>query len=283
MVVPAAHIRRAVLGIGQRQKIGLEQPDDMGGDDDQRDDQRKPWPGRRQSAARVAVEDEEQRVGRRQYDDKIFRPQRAAEGKSEQDPVAEAPALERCVESVAGQRPERQLDHVVIELHRGVLEVMHAVDDQHGDQCSGRSNERPCRRPHRDEGYDHHRLRQRVIGGVGTERPMHDLNEPPRQRRQLVVAELPFAAIGQRLDQIERQVGVEQRRQRGPDHEMQRQERGERRPRRRLDPVDEACPERRPGRRRRLRHLRHRRHELSYGSQRRRPPPSFLCRPRLPL
>ena len=275
MVVPAAHIRGAVLGIGQRQKIGLEQPDDVGRGNDKRDDEREPWPGRCQSAARVAIENEKQRVGRRQHDDEIFRPQRAAEGEAEQQPVAEAAALERGMESVAGQRPERQLDHVVIELHRRVLEVMHAVDDQHGKERAGRADQRPRRRPHRDEGDDHRHLRQRVIGGVGAERPVHDLDQPPRQRRQLVVAELPFAAVGQRLDQVERQVGVEQRRQRGPDHEMQSEERGERRPRRRLDPVDEACPERQPGRRRHFRHLRHRRHELSRRFQRRRPPPCF--------
>ncbi len=175
------------------------------------------------------------------------------------------------MERVAGQRPERQLDHVVIELHRRVLEVMHAVDDQHGNQRAGRSDQRPCRRPHRDEGYDHRRLRQRVIGSVDAERPVHDLDQPPRQRRQLVVAELPFAAVGESLDQVERQVGVEQRRQRGPDHEMQREEGGESGLRRLLDPVDEAGRERQPGRRRHFGHLRHRRHE--HWSQRRRPPP----------
>ena len=74
MVVPAAHIRGAVLGIGQRQKIGLEQPDDVGCGDDKRDDERKPRPGRCQSAARVAVENQKQRVRRRQHDDEIFRP-----------------------------------------------------------------------------------------------------------------------------------------------------------------------------------------------------------------
>jgi hypothetical protein len=94
VIVPAAHIRGAVLGIGQRQKIGLEQPDDMGCGDDKRDDQRKPRPGRRQRAARVPIEQQEQRVGRRQDDDEIFRPQRGSEGEAEQEPVREAPALE---------------------------------------------------------------------------------------------------------------------------------------------------------------------------------------------
>ena len=85
---------------------------------------------------------------------------------------------------------------------------------------------------HGNEGDDHGHLRQRVIGGIGAEHaPVHDLDQPPRQRRQLVVAELPFAAVGQGLDQVERQVGVEQRRKRGPDHEVQGEEGGERGPR----------------------------------------------------
>jgi hypothetical protein len=66
---------------------------------------------------------------------------------------------------------------------------------------------RPRGRPDENERNHHRGLRQSVIGGVGAKRPMHDLDQPPRQWRQLVVAELPFAAIGQGLDQIERQVG----------------------------------------------------------------------------
>src|SRR5665811_258177 len=45
-------------------------------------------------------------------------------------------------------------------------------------------------------------------------------------KRQLVIAELPFAPVNQCLDQVERQIGVEQRRQRGPDRGMQSQEGG---------------------------------------------------------
>ena len=68
----------------------------------------------------------------------------------------------------------------------------------------------------------HHRdLRQQVIGEVVADQPVGDLDQPPGQRRQLVVAELPFAAVDQRLDQVERQIGVEQRRQHGPDRGMQ--------------------------------------------------------------
>ncbi|MEI9805951.1 MAG: hypothetical protein WDN48_18225 [Pseudolabrys sp.] len=56
--------------------------------------------------------------------------------------------------------------------------------------------------------------------------PVGDLDQPPGQRRQLVIAELPFTAINQRFDQIERQIGVKYRRQRGPDRDMQRHKGG---------------------------------------------------------
>ncbi len=204
-------------------------------------------PGRGECAPRVAVEQHEQRIGRRQHDDEIFRPQRAAEGEAEQQPVPEASALERGVKGVAGQRPERQLNDVVIELHRRVLEIMHAIDDQHGDERAGRADQRPRRGKDQGKGDDHHGLRQRVIGGIGSEQPVHDLDQPPRQRRQLVVAELPFAAVGQGLDEIERQIGVKQRRQRGPDRKMQGQEAAERGLRPALDPADQSGRRRRAG------------------------------------
>ena len=85
------------------------------------------------------------------------------------------------------------------------------------------------------------RLRQRVIGGVGAEQAMHDLDQPPRQRRQLVIAELPFAAIGEGLDQVERQIGVET----APAAAVQTEKcsarkPAERGPRPALDPADES-------------------------------------------
>ena len=51
---------------------------------DERDDERKPRPGRRQSAPRLPVEQHKQQIGRGQYDDEIFGPERAAEGDAEQ-------------------------------------------------------------------------------------------------------------------------------------------------------------------------------------------------------
>ena len=83
-----------MLGIGQRQKRPNSQTN-MGRGNDQRDDQRKPWPGRDQSVARVAIENEEQcakvqRTRRR----KVSADSAAAEGDAEQQPVREA-ALKR--------------------------------------------------------------------------------------------------------------------------------------------------------------------------------------------
>ncbi len=86
VVEPAAHRRGAMLGIGKRQEIGVKQPDHMRQRDQQRDDQREPRSGRRQGAPRLPVEQQEQRIGRRQHDDEIFRPQRAAKGEAEQAP-----------------------------------------------------------------------------------------------------------------------------------------------------------------------------------------------------
>ena len=128
------------------------------------------------------------------------------------------------MEGVAGQRPERQLNDVVIELGGGVMKVMQAVDDQHRDQRAARADQRNAVSQTDREGRDHRDLRQRVVGGIDPDEPVGDLDQPPGQRRQLVVAQLPFAAVGQRLDQIERQVRIEQRRQRRPDDEMHAEE-----------------------------------------------------------
>ena len=83
--------------------------------------------------------------------------------------MAEPPALERGVKGVAGQRPERQLNDVVIEFHRRVLEIMHAVDDEHGNERAGCADQRPRRGKDQGKGDDDRGLRQGVIGGVDAE------------------------------------------------------------------------------------------------------------------
>ena len=128
----------------------------------------------------------------------------------------------------------------MIELGGGEIEVVHAVDDEDRDQRAERANERACGLPHEDEGDDDGGLGEGVVSGVDAEHPVDDLDRPPRQRRQLVVAELPFAAVGQRLDQIERQVQVKDRRQGGPDGGMEDEEGGKGRLRPAFDRVDQS-------------------------------------------
>ena len=85
--------------------------------------------------ARVAVEQmRNTSMRQRQHHDEIFRPQREADGDAEQQPIPERAAAQRAMQGNTGQRPERQLDDVVVELVGGVVEVVQPVDDQHGHQ-----------------------------------------------------------------------------------------------------------------------------------------------------
>ena len=205
-----------MFGIGKGQEIVLHQPDEMRRHGDQGDGDGDIGPRRLQRLARVAVDENKQHQGYRQHRHEIFRPQRHPDREAEQQPVGHLPAAQRAVKGKARQRPERQLDHVVVEFGGGVIEVVQPVDDEDGNQRAERTDQRP--RGEKNEGKSgHHRdLRQEVIGEVMTDGQVCDLHQPPGQRREFVVAELPFAAVHQRLDQIERQIGVKQRRQRGP-------------------------------------------------------------------
>ena len=98
-----------------------------------------------------------------------------------------------------------------------------------GDRPRGQENERQRRH--------HGHLRQQIVSEVVAGEPVDNFDQPPGQRRQLVVTELPFAAICQRLDQIERQIGVEQGRQDRPDGGVEDQDGGQRPPGRRDDPI----------------------------------------------
>ena len=137
--------------------------------------------------------------------------------------MSEFLAFKRGMKREAGQRPERQLHDVVIEFRGRVLKVMQAIDDQNRDQRARRPDQRPRGRVDQCKCGDDHDFGERVIRGIHAEYSIHDFDQPPRQRRQLVGAEHPFPAVGQCLDQIERQIGIEHRRQRGPDGEVNRQ------------------------------------------------------------
>ncbi len=133
-------------------------------------------PGVAKARRAFAIEQHEQRIGRRQHDDEIFCPQRAAESDAEQEPIADAAAPKRGMKGVAGQRPERQLNDVVIEFDRGVLEIMQAIDDQHGNERAGCADNGACGDEYQSKGDDHRGLRQRVIGGVRADGAMGDLD-----------------------------------------------------------------------------------------------------------
>ena len=240
VIEQAARGRGARARIGKGQEIVLHQPEEMRRHHGERDQERDPRAGRRQRLAGIAVEQQKQRQRHRQHDHEIFRPQRHPQRQSEQQPVGDAAALEPGMKGPSGERPERQLDHVVIELGGGVVEVMQPVDDQDRHQRAARADERQRGPPHDGKGRDDRDLRHDIVGGVDSDQPVDDLDQPPRQRRQLVVAQLPFAAVGQRLDQIERQIRIEDRRQRGPDHEMQNEEQRKGRLRAAVDHGDQS-------------------------------------------
>ena len=136
-----------------------------------------PRAGAGQSTPGFPVEEHEQHQRRDEHRDEIFGPQRAAERRSEQGPIADPAAPEPGMEGETSERPERQLDYVVIELGGGEIEVVHAVDDQDRDQRPERANERARGLPHEDEGDDDDRLGEGVIGGIDAKHPVDDLDQ----------------------------------------------------------------------------------------------------------
>ena len=57
--------------------------------------------------------------------------------------MAEPSAAQTPVQGVAGQRPERQLDDIMVKFGGGVAEIMQAIDNQHRDQGAERPGQRP--------------------------------------------------------------------------------------------------------------------------------------------
>jgi hypothetical protein len=149
----------------------------------------------------------------------------------------------------AGQRPERQLNNIMIELGRRVVEIVQTIDDQHRHQRSDRADQRPCRHPDQPKrSYDRY-LRQQVISKVVADQAVDDFHQPPGQRRQFVVAELPFPPVRQGLDEIERQIRIEQGREGRPHYGVEAQDHGQRPLRGFEDPGQHGMT---TGRRRRL-------------------------------
>src|SRR5262249_47043950 len=124
------------------------------------------------------------------------------------------------VKGIARQRPERQLNHIVIEFWRGEAEIVQTVDDQNCQQRARRADDPSCTGKNRGKGREYGELSSEIIGNVGANGAIKDLDSPPGEGWELVVAELPFAAVGECFDEIERKVRVERRRQDRPKREM---------------------------------------------------------------
>ena len=181
-------------------------------------------PGVHQARRALAIEHEIKRDRSGEDHHEIFRPQRAADRDTKKRPPMQAAGLQRAEICQTGQRPERKLNDVVIEFHRREIEIMHAVDDQHRDERAGRADDRQRRHIDKSKTRADDELGEEIIGEVAPDQPVDDLDHPPGQRRQLVMAQLPFAPIDQRLDQIERKIGIEDGRNGRPDDRVQQTE-----------------------------------------------------------
>ncbi len=91
---------------------------------------REPRPWRPQCWTRFAVAQKKKDKRQCEHDHKIFGPKRHSDRQAEQDPVEVSTATQRGVKCKAGERPERQLDDIVIELDGREIEVLHSVDDK---------------------------------------------------------------------------------------------------------------------------------------------------------
>ena len=167
-----ARRRRAGAGIGEGQEIVLHQPNQMRRHDRQRDDGGNPGPGVRSDLRASRSISRNSASGAASTTTKYFAHSESPIAMPSRHQCSIRPVLERGVEGIAGQRPERQLDDVVIELGRRVLEVVQAVDDQDRDQRAARADQRQRRHPDQREGGDDRGLRQRVVGSVGAEHPV---------------------------------------------------------------------------------------------------------------
>src|SRR5216683_1115915 len=137
------------------------------------------------------------------------------------------------------QRPERQLNDIVIELRCSEREIVQPIDNKDRDQRSEPAHQLLRHGPHCRKGGNHRNLSEQIVEQVGSEQAVADLDQPPWQRRQLVIADLPFASVGQGLDQIERQVEKKRCRERSPYRDVQGQECRKDRGRPLLDNFDE--------------------------------------------
>jgi hypothetical protein len=100
---------------------------------------------------------------------------------------------------------------------------MDAFEREHRDQRGRRRDDLAGEAPHHIHGADRRQRPEQIDDVHVADEAIGELGEPPRQRRMLPVAELPFLAERQILGEIELQIAAHDERQRGPDSEMEGQ------------------------------------------------------------
>jgi hypothetical protein len=146
--------------------------------------------------------------------------------------------------------PEGQLHLIVSELHDRKVVEMDAFQNKDGEQGLHRADELARQEPN-PVAANHRRDRPQQIDGVDmADKAVDQIGSPPRQRRMLPIAELPFLAEGEVLGEVELQIGADEDGQHGPDEEMSAQDHAERRARLAARIVDDRCETATTGRRR---------------------------------
>src|SRR5678815_5507859 len=101
------------------------------------------------------------------------------------------------------------------------MEIMKPIDDKHSHERADTAGQGKSRPPYKGECADDRDLRERVIGRIISDGAAGYFDKPPREWRQLVITELPFPPIGERFNEVEGQIVIEERGQSGPNHKMQ--------------------------------------------------------------
>ncbi len=177
-------------------------------------------PGGSQCPAGERIEEQEEPDRRGQHRHRVFGPERESQPDAAPDPVGGSALRDGAMQEQRGQRPQRQLQHVVIELHRGEVEEMQALEHDHREQRGLRRGDPATEPPYRVE-CDHAGERAEQIDDANVAgRPIGQILDPPGQRRMLPISELPFLAERQPLRQVELEVAAHQDGQRGPHQEV---------------------------------------------------------------
>src|SRR5262249_46830727 len=124
MIEPPTGRLGAGRRIAERQPVVLLKPDQVGRYDHKADRGGEIWPRSGKLPTRARVDSHEKQKRQCENDHEILGPEREAESDAQHRPMAETTGSQRAVERQSGERPERQLDHVVIEFRRGVVEEM---------------------------------------------------------------------------------------------------------------------------------------------------------------